>query len=98
MGCESCKSAEKHMESIPYAAHESIIARMERTIKRLVIAIIVMIIVFFANNAILINAWCQYDYTSKEVPAGMQMVWDWEHDKIVDNVARIRSIMDMYKK
>lgn len=34
----------------------------------------------------------------KEVPAGMQMVWDWEHDKIVDNVSRVRSMMDMYKK
>lgn len=67
MGCDSCKSAEKHMESIPYAAHESITARNERTIKRLIITIIVLVIAFLANNAIWINAWCQYDYTSEEV-------------------------------
>lgn len=36
--------------------------------------------------------------TGKEVPAGMQMVWDWEHGKIVDHVSRIRSMLDMYKK
>lgn len=67
MGCDSCKSAEKHMESIPYAAHESIMARMERSIKRIVIALVIAIIAVFASNAIWLYAWCQYDYVSEEV-------------------------------
>ena len=30
-------------------------------------------------------------------PAAMQAVWDWEHEKMVDTVSRIRSMLDMYK-
>lgn len=36
--------------------------------------------------------------SGKEVPEAMQMVWDWEHEKIVDTVARIKAILEMYKK
>lgn len=31
------------------------------------------------------------------VPASMQAVWDWEHEKIVDNMSRVKMILDMYK-
>lgn len=40
----------------------------------------------------------QYKTTGKEIPASMQAVWDWEHEKIVDNVTRIKLMLDMYKK
>lgn len=34
---------------------------------------------------------------SPETPAAMQAVWDWEHEKMVDTVSRIKVILAMYK-
>ena len=48
-------------------ALESVEVRHERTVKRFVIAIIVMIIVFFANNLAWLYAWMQYEYIGEEV-------------------------------
>lgn len=36
--------------------------------------------------------------SGKEAPEAMQMVWDWEHNKIVDTVARIKAMLEIYKK
>lgn len=63
MSCENCKTEPL---TIPYAAHESQMSRNERSIKRLVIALIVAILLMFASNAIWIYAWTSYDYTSEE--------------------------------
>lgn len=52
-------------QNIPYFAHEGIMARMERTVKRLWIALIVTIIMIFASNALWLWAWMQFDYTSE---------------------------------
>lgn len=54
------------MEQIPYIVHEAAEAKSERTIKRLIIALILSIVLIFASNAIWLYAWCQYDYSSKE--------------------------------
>lgn len=35
--------------------------------------------------------------TGKEVPAAMQAVWDWEHGKMVDTTARIKTLLAAYK-
>lgn len=36
--------------------------------------------------------------TSKqEVPAAMQAVWDWEHEKSIDTEARIKNMLAMYR-
>lgn len=32
-----------------------------------------------------------------ETPASMQAVWDWEHGKMVDTVARIKTMLNMYR-
>lgn len=32
-----------------------------------------------------------------EVPVGMQAIWDWEHDKMVDHSTRIKAMQDLYK-
>lgn len=40
----------------------------------------------------------QHKASGKEVPAAMEAVWNWEHEKIMDNVARIKVMLDMYKK
>jgi hypothetical protein len=39
-------------------------ARNERAVKRLVIALIVAIALIFASNAVWLYAWMQYDYSS----------------------------------
>lgn len=45
------------MNDIPYIAHEAIMARMERIIKRLTIIIILLIILLCGTNA----AWIYYE-------------------------------------
>ncbi len=49
--CETCKKVQNAPESVPYIVHESSMARMERQIKRLWIALIVCISLIFASNA-----------------------------------------------
>ena len=48
--CDSCRSSGKAPASVPYAAFESSMSRAERIIKRLVIALIVIIVLTFASN------------------------------------------------
>ena len=69
MGCESCKKtddkpADGKGQSVPFVVHESAMARNERTVKRLVIALIAAIVLIFASNAAWLYVWCQYDYSS----------------------------------
>lgn len=65
--CETCKGKEAHApESVPYIVHESSMARMERQIKRLWIAVIVAVVLLFASSAIFTYACLQYDYASYE--------------------------------
>ena len=65
--CETCKGKDAHApESVPYIVHESSMARMERQIKRLWIALIVSVCLLFASNAAWLYAWMQYDYSSEE--------------------------------
>lgn len=65
MGCETCKE-KKTAEPVPYIVHESAMARNERSVKRLVIALIVAIALIFASNAIWLYAWQSYDYVSED--------------------------------
>lgn len=48
--------------TVPYIIHEGCLARDERVIKRLVIALILTIVLMFASNGIWLYAWMQYDY------------------------------------
>lgn len=52
--------------TVPYYAHEGMLARNERTIKRLIIALVASIIATFATNAMWLYEWSQYDYESTE--------------------------------
>lgn len=65
--CESCKKVKNEPESVPYIVHESSMARMERQIKRLWIAVIVAVALLFSSGAIFTYAWLQYDYSSEEI-------------------------------
>ena len=49
--CESCKKVQNAPEKVPYIVHEASMARMERQIKRLWIAVIIAVCLLFASNA-----------------------------------------------
>lgn len=73
-------------ESVPYIVFESAQARSERTIKRLIIALIVSIVLLFASNAIWVYEWTQYDYTSETTETvytqdgeGLNIIGDSNH-------------------
>lgn len=50
-------------KTVPYVVYEGTMARFERTIKRLIIVIIIVIVALFASNAMWIYEWNQYDYS-----------------------------------
>ena len=59
---------EKEMQlTVPYIMHEAAQARAERTIKRLIIALITSIILLFATNVLWIWNNSQYDFVDREV-------------------------------
>ena len=70
--CKECKEnrAEvKTPESVPYIVHETAMARNERNVKRMVVALVATIALLFASNALWLWAWMQYDYESYEITA-----------------------------
>lgn len=64
MSCDTCKKDSPG--SVPYVVHEAAQARGERANKRLVIALIFAIVLFFASNALWLCAWMSYDYSGEE--------------------------------
>lgn len=38
-----------------------------------------------------------YKATGAETPLSMQIIWDWEHEKIVDKTTRIKQMLEMFK-
>ena len=67
MSCESCKEKcgqqeQKDPGPVPYIVHEAAVSRMERTNKRLIIALIIAILL----NVAWLIAWTSYDYASEE--------------------------------
>ena len=64
--CESCKKVQNAPESVPYIVHESSMARMERQIKRMWIAVIVAVCLLFASNAGWMIYESQFDTISYE--------------------------------
>ena len=57
MDCKTCKERKPQAEPVPYIVHESAMARAERTIKRLWILAIVLILLLAASN----GAWIYYE-------------------------------------
>lgn len=47
-------------------ALEAAEARHERTVRRFIMAIIILVLVILANNAAWLYAWLQYDYVSED--------------------------------
>ena len=65
MDCQNCKE-HRTADPVPYIVHESAMARNERTIRRLVIALIISLIMMFACNAAWLYVWQLYDYSSEQ--------------------------------
>ena len=65
MDCETCKEKRKVIaqtpKDVPYIAHESAVARLERVIKRLWVLAIVLIVLLAASNAAWILWESQYE-------------------------------------
>lgn len=59
----NCDNCSKRPENVPYLAHESAMARMERTIRRLWITLILVIVLLVGSNAV----WIWYDHQFEDV-------------------------------
>ena len=68
MDCETCKEKRKVIaqtpKDVPYIAHESAVARLERVIKRLWVLVMALIILLCASNAAWI--WWESQYETIE--------------------------------
>jgi hypothetical protein len=51
---------------VPYIVYESAEAKHERTVKRLILALMLAIGLLFLSNALWLNAWMQYDYVGTD--------------------------------
>lgn len=52
--------------SVPYIVHESMMARYERIVKRLIISLIIAVVLIGASNLMWLHEWTQYDYADEE--------------------------------
>ena len=68
MDCETCKEKRKVIaqtpKDVPYIAHESAVARLERVIKRMWVLVLSLIILLVASNAAWI--WWESQYETIE--------------------------------
>jgi len=67
MDCNTCKEKKKTAEPVPYIAHESAMARQERTNKRLWIVVIILIAALILSNAAWIYRESQFTDEVQEV-------------------------------
>lgn len=58
---------ERDFATVPYFIHEGMMARNEHTVKRLIIALIIAVVLVFASNAAWLYCWMQYDYITDGV-------------------------------
>ena len=61
--CKSCKSKEQPSETVPFIVHEGMMARAERTAKRLWITILLLIVLLVGTN----GAWIWYENQFEDV-------------------------------
>lgn len=63
--CKACK--DNKVADVPYIVHESAMARQERTIKRLVIMLIVILAIWFSTIGVFVWYLNQYDFENYDV-------------------------------
>ena len=54
-------------KDVPYIVYESEAARHERTVKRLLTALLLTILLMMATNMAWLYVWNQYDFSSEEI-------------------------------
>lgn len=54
---------------VPYIVYEGEMARQERHVKRLVVMLAVMLVLFFASNMAWLYVWNQYEYVNETIEA-----------------------------
>lgn len=62
MGTKNFTEKQTEHVEIAYLVYESNMARMERTQKRLIFALVISIAVIFLSNLVWLFVWNQYDY------------------------------------
>lgn len=65
--CGTCKKAQNSPENVPYIVHESSMARMERTVKRLWITILTLIFLLVGSNCLWLYYESQWETVYQEV-------------------------------
>lgn len=68
--CKTCKTERFQAADVPYIVHESDMARLERTIKRLWILLLIVIVLLVGSNI----AWIVYENQFEEVVTTTQEV------------------------
>ena len=61
--CNNCGTENQNV-NVPYVVHEATVARQERQIKRMWIALIVAIALMFFTNMMWVGVFSSYDYSS----------------------------------
>ena len=89
MDCSTCKER-RTVEPVPYIVHESAMARNERSLKRLVVALIISIVVNLATVGAFLYVWQLYDYSSEET------VYTYQQDGEGVNIIGDRNGVEYY--
>ena len=77
---------ERENVSVPYLVHEGILARMERTIKRLWVLCIVLIVLFVGSNA----GWLYYESQFEETTTVTQSTsWDGDSNVVLNGTGEV---------
>lgn len=69
------------MNDVPYVAHEAMLARLERTIKRLWVLCIILIALLFCTNA----GWIYYEAQFETVESSIEQEVDADGNSTVYN-------------
>lgn len=65
MDCKSCK--DRQIDPVSYIVYESAMARNERSIKRLIVALVISIVINLVTMCAFLYTWQLYDYTEEDV-------------------------------
>ena len=57
---------DKKLTDVPYIVYESVQAKNERILKRLIISLVITVGLLFVSNMAWLYAWTGYDYSSSE--------------------------------
>lgn len=79
--CKSCKSKDQPSETVPYIVHEGMMARAERTAKRLWITILLLIVLLFGSNA----GWIWYESQFEETTTTIEAEADDGGNAVANN-------------